>query len=295
MRKLTTEEFIIKSKAIHGDKYDYSKSIYSNSKQKLTITCPSHGDFEQTPGNHMHGFGCNRCAREVIESARRLTFGDFITRALSIHGDKYSYKNETYKNITSKMIITCSAHGDFRQSPKKHLIGHGCPVCGGTLRSTTDEFIQKSIAVHGDNYDYSGVNYSSAKDKVLISCRQHGDFWQTPGNHLSGKACPGCADYGFKRTRKTAYIYFLDSVSAGAVKIGVTHNKYERIKKLARDTPFQFDIIKIIKTNGITAASIESRFHNEFQRAGFYGFDGCTEWVTKTPKLMLEIEKLTPQ
>ncbi len=295
MRKLTTEEFIIKSKAIHGDKYDYSKSIYSNSKQKLTITCPYHGDFEQTPGNHMHGFGCNRCARVLIESARRLTFGDFIIRALSIHGDKYSYKSESYKNITSKIIITCNKHGDFKQSPKKHLIGHGCPICGGTLKSTTDEFIQKSIAIHGDNYDYSCVSYSSAKDKVLIHCREHGDFWQTPGNHLSGKACPGCADYGFKRTRKAAYVYFLYSTSFGVVKIGVTHNKAERIRKLIRDTPFQFEIIKIIKTNGANAARIESRFHNEFQRAGFSGFDGCTEWVIKTPKLMIEIEKLTPQ
>lgn len=112
---------------------------------------------------------------------------------------------------------------------------------------------------------------------------------------MSGKGCPECADYGFKRTNKTAYVYFLVSVSAGAVKIGVTHNKAERIRKLTRDTPFQFDIIKIIKTNGMTAASIESRFHNEFQRAGFSGFDGCTEWVIKTPRLMLEIEKLTPQ
>lgn len=118
---------------------------------------------------------------------------------------------------------------------------------------------------------------------------------QTPANHLYGKRCSGRADHGFKRTEKKAYVYFLESVSAGAIKIGVTHNKYERIKKLIKNTPFQFDVIKIVKTSGINAAKMESHFHKKFKNAGFSGFDGCTEWVMKTPLLMEEIEKVTPQ
>ena len=295
MRKLTTEEFIAKAKTVHGDKYDYSKSLDLRSNQKVIITCPYHGDFEQTPSNHMYGFGCNSCAREVVESARRITFDDFVCRAISVHGERYSYKQETYKNTTSKMVIVCSKHGDFMQSPKKHLMGRGCPVCGGTSKSTTNEFVKRAIAVHGDRYDYSLTHYTSANKKVTILCRKHGVFMQTPANHLYGKGCSGCADHGFKRTEKKAYVYFLESVSAGSIKIGVTHNKSERIKKLIKNTPFQFDVIKIVKTSGINAAKMESHFHKKFKSAGFLGFDGCTEWVMKTHLLMEEIEKATPQ
>ena len=73
---------------------------------------------------------------------------------------------------------------------------------------------------------------------------------------MLGKGCPDCAEYGFKRTTKKAYVYFLESVSLGVVKIGVTHNKIERIKRLIKNTPFQFDVIKIIKTTGFNAAEI---------------------------------------
>lgn len=55
MKRLTTQEFIEKAKSIHGDKYDYSKAIYTTAKKKLIIICPIHGEFEQTPDGHLHG------------------------------------------------------------------------------------------------------------------------------------------------------------------------------------------------------------------------------------------------
>ena len=61
MRKLTIEEFIEKAKKVHGDKYDYSKSIYNGYHRLLTITCPKHGDFQQLPSNHIGGMGCKLC------------------------------------------------------------------------------------------------------------------------------------------------------------------------------------------------------------------------------------------
>lgn len=47
--KITTEEFIQRARKVHGNKYDYSKSKYVNSKTKTTIICPIHGEFQQTP------------------------------------------------------------------------------------------------------------------------------------------------------------------------------------------------------------------------------------------------------
>ena len=51
-RTITTEEFIKKAKAVHGDKYDYSKSIYNGVNNKIEIICPEHGSFWMTPVNH---------------------------------------------------------------------------------------------------------------------------------------------------------------------------------------------------------------------------------------------------
>ena len=61
-KTFTTEDFITKSNKIHNNKYDYSKTIYTGSSNKLTITCPHHGDFEQIAVDHMtKGYGCRRC------------------------------------------------------------------------------------------------------------------------------------------------------------------------------------------------------------------------------------------
>lgn len=43
---ITTEIWIKRAKEVHGDLYDYSKTVYKSCKDKVTITCPIHGDFE---------------------------------------------------------------------------------------------------------------------------------------------------------------------------------------------------------------------------------------------------------
>ena len=61
MRKLTTEEFIKRAREVHGDKYDYSKVEYVNSRTKICIICPKHGEFWQLPTGHLDGYGCPFC------------------------------------------------------------------------------------------------------------------------------------------------------------------------------------------------------------------------------------------
>lgn len=41
---------------------------------------------------------------------------------------KYSYDKFSFKNMTTKSTITCPKHGDFVQTPSKHLLGRGCPI-----------------------------------------------------------------------------------------------------------------------------------------------------------------------
>jgi len=59
---------------------------------------------------------------------------------------------------------------------------------------TNNEFITKAIAIHGDKYDYSAVNYNSNKEKVEIKCSLHGVFLQKPNDHLCGHGCSKCKE-----------------------------------------------------------------------------------------------------
>ena len=103
-RRLTKEEFIAKARIKHGDKYDYSKSEYANSKQPIYIICYKHGGFWQIPSDHLNGSGCPECG---IESHKKLVYehgiNDVSTRS----------NNKVYKTWVG-MLERC-------YSPKYHL------------------------------------------------------------------------------------------------------------------------------------------------------------------------------
>lgn len=122
-------EFIEKARKIHGDKYDYSKFIYVNSKTKGIIICPKHGEFEMTPNSHLRKAGCPKCATESIKEKISLTKDEFIERARQVHNNKYDYSKVNYINNKTPVCIICPDHGEFWQKPNFHLIGHGCPKC----------------------------------------------------------------------------------------------------------------------------------------------------------------------
>ena len=129
MAKLTTEEFIAKAKMVHGDKYDYSKVEYVGQKAKVCILCKEHGEFLQTPYDHLSGHGCIKCHCKAM--ARRYSLGKekFIEKANAVHRGFYDYSEVEYVNGHTKVKITCPIHGIFEQDPASHLQGHGCPFC----------------------------------------------------------------------------------------------------------------------------------------------------------------------
>lgn len=157
---------------------------------------------------------------------KRSTLEEFIAKAHAVHGNKYDYSRVVYMNNRTKVCIICSEHGEFWQSPEKHTLGRGCPACGVALvhdkqRSNVAEFIIKAKKIHGGKYDYSKVNYRGNKVKVCISCPEHGDFWQVPNSHLSGRGCPICG----KATTRSSLRDTLDSfIKKARVKHG---NKYD--------------------------------------------------------------------
>lgn len=193
-KKLTTEEFIERSRTIHGKKYDYSKVIYKNNCTKVIINCPTHGDFSMRPADHLNGQGCPKCKGEVLSEKFSMGLKKFLEKANSVHHGKYDYGKTEYVNNRTKVCIICPEHGEFWQTPDKHLFGQGCPKCCKKNRKySTEEFVEKSRSVHGTKYDYSKTVYgANDKEKVCIICPEHGEFWQTPLEHLNGCGCKYC-------------------------------------------------------------------------------------------------------
>lgn len=63
-RGMTTSEWIERAKSVHGDKYDYSQTVYVNQRTNVKIICPVHGLFEQKADSHLRGYGCRLCGFE---------------------------------------------------------------------------------------------------------------------------------------------------------------------------------------------------------------------------------------
>lgn len=173
-KRLTTEEFIKKSKSKHGDKYDYSKTHYINAWTKVTMICPKHGDFSVYPARHLtkpykhHGLngGCPLCFKEKNKegNGRRLTQEQFLDKAQKIHGDKYDYSKAIYYNSRSKVTIICPKHGEFYPIANQFLKGTECPLCN-------ESKMEKSIASYLDsnNITYEREKtFEWLKNKILL-------------------------------------------------------------------------------------------------------------------------------
>ena len=198
LQKSDTNTFTEKAKKIYGDKYDYSKSVYVNSKTKVIIICKIHGEFLQTPTDHYHG-GCKKCADILRGENRKFSKEEIIQKSREVHGEIYDYSIIEYINGVIENI-KCKEHGLFSQLRDIHINRNGgCKKCADILRGenrkyTKEEIIQRAKEVHDDAYDYSKVIYTGIYDKIIIICKEHGEFEQTPSNHIRGAGCQKCYD-----------------------------------------------------------------------------------------------------
>jgi very-short-patch-repair endonuclease len=199
-----TELFIAKANKIHKNRYNYSKVNYINAKTKITIICREHGEFYQTPSNHLSNFNCQKCAKNF-----KLDTDSFIEKAKSIHKNKYDYSKVNYINTDTQIIIICKEHGEFTQIPDFHINRKcGCPKCSNNVKLDISEFIEKATKIHGNKYDYSKVIYLNNYTSIIIICKKHGEFLQKPFVHLLSHGCPSCinkTEYKFYEKIKEFY------------------------------------------------------------------------------------------
>jgi len=222
------EDVIKRFKEKHGDKYDYSKVVYFRMDRKVIIICPIHKEFKQTPSNHL-AYGCKRCGGTALKTQEEV-----IEQFKSVHGERYNYSLVEYKKNNIKVNIICRRHVMFQQTPRDHIAGQGCDLCGRITqgmkkRMTQDEFIKRAKEIHGNKYDYSKVVYQGNNVKVTIICntKGHKPFRIRPVDHIHSykSGCTSCAMYGYDQNKKGyLYISLIYTHNKEAIKIGKTND-----------------------------------------------------------------------
>ena len=307
---MTTEEFITKAKNIHGDTLDYSITEYIDKSKKLTIICPIHGKFTQSPESHYKGTGCPICAREAkYEKRRQLATQKFLTEASKIHNNKYDYSKVIYREAKEVVIIVCPEHGEFKQRPFAHAKGQGCPKCGDEQRDLKreskkvgiKEFTKRAIAVHGTAYDYGSAVYTSAKSNLSIICKIHGEFHQRPNNHLRGMGCPKCSTKGYSDTEwellglKSKYftsfkLYVIEcwSDTERFIKIGKTFTEIGKRFASKKSLPYEWKLLYSIEGSAKYISDLERTLQkSEYLYKPKRPFSGQTECFTLQVKEQL--------
>lgn len=172
---------------------------------------------------------------------------------------------------------------------------------GGPVKLTTKEFIRRARQVHGNRYDYSKVKYEGSHKKVIIICREHGEFEQTPGNHIHGQNCRKCRNYtgtlnrGWKRSEwidfcnkaKNAepkvYIIRCFNDDEEFIKIGITSRTVAGRFKFPSDMPYSYEVLKEIKGSPDFVWDKEKELHRKYKKYRYkpkLSFGGETECFT---------------
>lgn len=180
--RLSQEEWITKARAIHGDKYDYSKVVYKRSNKKVIIICPEHGEFEQIANDHLQGCGCTECGKLSIAESLKSDIDSVLEGFRNVHGDKYDYSNVVYKDNHTPVDIICPKHGVFPQRPKDHLEGHGCSKCYPKISSSEQdcyEFIKQFCpdAVQSDRTVLEGKELDIYIPSKHLAVEINGIYW----------------------------------------------------------------------------------------------------------------------
>jgi hypothetical protein len=223
----TTERFIQEATNKHGDMYDYSRVIYVNANTPVIIGCKDHGWFEQIPYEHLVG-SCRQCSYVVIASKIRRTKEEFINESKIKHLNKYDYSKVVYVSASTHVTIICPDHGEFQQVPNSHLQGMGCFKCGRVVtsektRSSKEQFTLKANKIHNNNYTYDNVIYINNHTPVIITCKKHGNFEQTPADHLASGGCIKCSKKSFSKEQ----IEWLKYIQVSHPSVEYVYNKGE--------------------------------------------------------------------
>ena len=195
--KLTQQQAEQRCRDSHGDRYSLDRFIFRGTKKKACFTCFEHGDFWQTPSAHWSGQNCPDC---VVETAQKIAEESFRLRSAELHQNFYFIPKQPWFGYHVPLLMVCPLHWEFYQTPTQHLLtGSGCPTCGHikialSKRRLFIDVLRDFKRKHGAKFLYHKSKFIDMRTPILIICKEHGEFWQTPKSHLkSTHACPLCS------------------------------------------------------------------------------------------------------
>lgn len=223
-KKKTFEDVLPLFRAKHGDRYDYIAETFIDVKQKMTMVCKEHGEFQRTPIDHYRlGYGCRQCSRIEVGKSKRISWNDFLLKAHAIHGNTYTYiEPDDFKGYAHTITIICPIHSEFEQKVTHHLSGSGCPLCGqlksgaktiikrmdrGKGKYLLEEYLSTLSKEHLEKYDYSESVYLGSKKPMTVRCKLHNTFFDViPQKHRKNinNGCKLCSNEA-KKTPSTLY------------------------------------------------------------------------------------------
>lgn len=311
--KSSTKDFILKATKVHGDRYCYLASIYDGARKKIDIGCKKHGIFSQLATNHLKGSGCPKCRSDIV-SEKTSTGLDAIKKKIHLtHGTRYKYNFKNISRVTDVLEITCLKHGVFHQEARIHINGSNCPKCSYSLsaksrKTTKEDFIYLANKKHSNKYDYTCVDYLTARTLVDIICKTHGVFKQRPYAHLGGSGCPACgkeesraANFGFTKrafiklsnknnNNAILYVVRLTNSFEDFYKVGITTRSTE--KRMLKIYKYKKQVIKEVCGDAGFIYDLERKIKKDYAHLRYdplNKFDGCTECFKYLPKDLYNI------
>jgi hypothetical protein len=182
---------------LHGEKYDYSKVEFINSKTPVTVICKIHGAWQCQPSLHTSKNkkrGCPACG-----GSQKKTTEQFILEANIKHEDAYDYTQVKYVNSHTNVEIICPKHGSFNQSPTSHLTKSGCPDCSKVKRLEADrqksvDSIQKRLLEKtSGGVQMVEATFEKINAEATFICIKHGEFTRNVNTALyNSNTCLEC-------------------------------------------------------------------------------------------------------
>jgi Zn ribbon nucleic-acid-binding protein len=188
-KKLDKDEFIEKAIKIHGNKYCYDNVIYMNVSKKIIIGCNIHGDFEQVAKNHLDGYGCVKCGYKKLSDNK-------MTMEQRIKKRNNKIITELIDEIIENTFMTIQQKTKHNENTIKFInesnsIYNDKYIDGKIIFK--DKFIGKANIIHNNKYIYDKIILKNSETKIIIICKEHGEFLLKPTRHLMGHGCQKCA------------------------------------------------------------------------------------------------------
>jgi len=142
-------------------------------------------------------------AGKTLEERKQIV----IEKSKKKWNNRYTLNLDNYENCDSIIKVTDTVSGiTFEQSVKNHL-RTGMPIQIDPNRSkgfTQKEFEEKVREHFGDRLDLSEAIYTTADDKVTVTCKEHGYRYSVSAGQLIRGHC-GCPECYSRKLSESSY------------------------------------------------------------------------------------------